>query len=200
MASSVRLKIFLLLSFALLFGSLQSQNLIGLMPFSEGVTEDILYETEIRFKDFRFSGLFAVKSDSNGYHIYLMSKTGFTLVEAILKNNETVWIKTTTFLDKEHRKQQLDTDLRLLTQSPLKFGTVKKKTKNGFKIKLMNGEKAFFTVENGAVVSVKTKGFLKLIKTKISYLEPSTNGVPQSILMTKTIVDAEIKPLRHENK
>ena len=147
MASSVRLKIFLLLSFALLFGSLQSQNLIGLMPFSEGVTEDILYETEIRFKDFRFSGLFAVKSDSNGYHIYLMSKTGFTLVEAILKNNETVWIKTTTFLDKEHRKQQLDTDLRLLTQSPLKFGTVKKKTKNGFKIKLMNGEKAFLRLK-----------------------------------------------------
>lgn len=200
MAFSIRLKILFLLGFVLALNTAQSQNLNEFSPYSEGVTEDILYESEFRYKDFLFTGLFAVKSETDGTHIYLMSKMGFTLVEAILKENETIWIKTAPFLEKNQLKKQLATDLRLLTQSPLKFGSIKKRTENGIKIKFNDGEKAFFKVENGAIVSAKTKGFLKPVKTKISYLGSSTNGVPNEIVMTKTLVDAEIKLQLHENK
>lgn len=200
MAYSIRLKTFLFSIWIWFVFPAQAQNTTQIKPFSDGVSEDILYETEMRYKDFSFTGLFAVKSEADGYHIYLISKTGFTLVEAILKENETVWIKTVSFLDKEHRKQKLDADFRLLTQSPLKFGSIKRKNKRGLKIKLNNGDRAFFNLENGVVTSVKIKGFLRLIKTKIEFKSISSKGLPQSIIATKTLIDAEIILKLHENK
>ncbi len=200
MAYSIRLKAILLFSLNLLVFSAQAQDSMRLKPFSDGVSEDILYETEMRYKDFRFTGLVAIKSEVDGYHIYLISKTGFTLVDAILRENETEWIKTVSFLDKAHHKQKLETDFRLLTQSPLKFGALKKETKHGLKIKLENGDKTFFTIENGQVISARTKGFLIPVKTKISFQAFTAEGLPQSIFVTKTIVDAEIKMRLYENE
>ena len=196
---SIRLKIwvFCLLIPAVL--SLPAQNAVDLKPFSDGVAEDILYDTQMRYKDFSFTGFLAVKSEPSGYHVYLISKTGFTLVEAIIKEKETEWIKTMPFVDKPNRKKKLETDFRLLTQSPLKFGAIKRHTKKGLKIKMQKGGKVFFTIENKVITAGQTKGIFKFIKTKIRFQSPDSNGLPQSIDMRKTMLDADIKLKLHEN-
>lgn len=179
--------------------SLHAQNAIDLKPFSDGVAEDILYETKMRYKDFSFTCFLAIKNEPAGYHIYLISKTGFTLIEAIIKEDETEWIKTLPFIGKPGLKTTLEADFRILLQSPLKFGTLKRQTKKGLKIKMQRGGKVFYTVKDGVVTTGKSKGFFKFIKTKIRFQSPDSNGLPQSILIKKTMLDAEIKLKLHDN-
>jgi|SRR5690554_2164338 len=198
-AYSIRLKIRVLCLFLAAALSLHAQKAIDLKPFSDDVAEDILYETQMRYKEFIFTGFLAIKSTPSGYHIYLISKTGLTLVEAIIKETETKWIKTLPFIDKPKRKRALERNLRLLTQSPLKFGTLKKQTKDGLKIKMQKGGKVFFATENNEVTKGITKGFLKLTKTKVYFQSPDSKGLPQLIRIKKTMLDAEINLKLHEN-
>lgn len=192
MMFSTRLKVLLICFFVGGFHSLHAQKTLPVKPFSDGVSKDILYAANLRYRDFTFSGFFAVKSESEGYHIYLISKTGFTLIEVILKENKSVWIKTLPFLEKDSRKQKLDNDFRLLCQSPLRFSSMKKETKKGIKVKFPDGEHAKYFVKNGTVTAAKTVGFLHLIRTKISFTHTDSIGLPQSIIMTKSLIGAEI--------
>ena len=179
--------------------SLHAQNTVDLKPFSDEVPEDILYDTQMRYKDFSFTCFLAIKSEPSGYHIYLISKTGFTLVEAIIRENETKWIKTLPYIDNPGLKKTLDADFRLLTQSPLRFGTIKRLTKKGLKIKKQKGGKVFFKVENDVVTFGKSKGFFKFIKTKVRFESPDSKGLPQTIIIKKTMLNAEIILELHEN-
>lgn len=177
----------------------KGQQNVPVQPFSDDVSEDILYTADLSFKDFGFSGLFAVKSEENAYHIYFISKTGFTVIEALLKPNETDWIKTLPFLEKTSRKEKLDREFRLLVQSPLKFSKKIKYTRKGIKVKLEGRPNVMYTVENGRISGARTKGFLHLIRTKIKYETSESGKLPESIQMRKTCIDAEINLKRYDN-
>ncbi|MAX80088.1 MAG: hypothetical protein CL843_07925 [Crocinitomicaceae bacterium] len=154
--------------------------------------EGLVYNIDLQYKDYHLSGLAVFKQEEKGFHVVIVSKVGMSLMEFVLGEQATEWIKVIPGKDSKMILNHVEKDFRLLLLTPL-HQPKKAKWKNRSVLKVKKKLKLKLKVSDGNVVYAETRQWINLIKGFAKYTYTENQPVPEKVFLSKRFIDMEIE-------
>lgn len=169
------------------------------LPFSHLVDDDLVYNTTFRFGDDDLSGLLAIKGETDGYRVVMVSKFGFTIADFVLGEESVKWNKMFPGRTNKAVLRALERDFRLLLLTPL-YNAEKVRSRNSHRYLVKKDDKILVSLsEDGKrVTSAKSMGFLNIFKSRAGYHYREKEKIPYEIRLTRNLMKMRIEMVRTE--
>lgn len=184
-----RLNICLFFASLFIFTDVAGQQDSVLFPSSylSAAEGGLVYDVSMSYKENQISGLLVAKREERGYHVVLLSKTGFKVMDFMLTPDGLVWIKTLDQLDKEGIKNALYEDFSIIYLMPLQ-NPEKVKFKSEDKVKIKNGNTKLavnLSQDHQRVESAESRGFINFFKSRAVFYYTNNDNIPDEVCLTR---------------
>lgn len=164
------------------------------LPFTHMAQDALVYDASIDFGDRHLSGLMVVKYTEPAYHVVLITKVGFTLMEFILHPDSLEWKKRMPGKQRKSMLKAFEKDFRLLLLTPLyNPEKIKQKRENYYVLKKDIRIGAEISTELKRVILAETKGFPNLFKSKATFEYAGEAAIPATITLNRRFLKFSIE-------
>lgn len=169
------------------------------LPFTHYTSDALVYDTSLDYGDRHLSGLMVVRYTEPGYHVLLISKVGFTLMEFIIHPDSMEWKKRLPGKQRKSALKAMEKDFRLLLLAPLyNPEKIKQKRSDYYVLKKNIRIGARVSTEIKRVNLAESKGFLNLFKSKVRFEYTAQNRIPETIVLNRCSLKFSIEMKKSE--
>jgi hypothetical protein len=163
-------------------------------PYIFQAEKGLVYDASLQYNHQHVSGLLVMKNEAAGYHIMLLSKFGFTIMDFVMDEEGIVWNKMIPWLEKKMIQKAIEKDFRVLLLSPLDAPKkIKHKKKNIFTIKKKIKVAVQVGEDQEQIQWAKSKGFINLFKSQAVYYYTNEDDIPDEICLFHPHVKMKIE-------
>ena len=185
---------FVLLMFMAFFAfNLEGQNSSLPKTFIEQSDSGLLYDAEFEVGKKSISGVVVMKNVGDKYHVVLLSKFGYTILDFEITDKDIVWNKRIPGKRNSALHHAIEDDFRLILLTALKSPRkIKAKKNNTYKVKANNNIKVQLSKDDEKIISARSVGLINPFKSYVTYTFEQDDQIPQNICLSHNLIKVAI--------